>query len=516
MKTTRNLFNSALRNPAVIIVAFAVLVAAILRFWNLTNTMMFLGDQGRDALIVADIFRNKDLVFIGPVTSVGNMYLGPFYYYFMLPWLFLSYPSPVGPAYVVALLGVVTVALYYFLGKDLVGKRAAIITTILATFSWISIQYSRFSWNPNLAPLISLIALWSVWKSWKDSNPRYWVLATAMVALLLQLHYVTLLLLPPLGIIWLIQVYSARAKREKLIKLFSWSMISALVLLLSFIPLTLFDWKHDWLNAQALNNMFFGSDSFGKVQDPLIKRLTAIIFETHGRGMHVLFENWIGPHRTINTLLLVLSVLGSFLLLKFNRGKTDKKGLGLLVLTMGLSILGLSAYSSSVFDHYILFLVPVTLLLFGAFIDSLMKIPKVGMVVGLSAILLFIGLNINLYSYGNSGLNIDFIQKTTKFIPQIIDNNEPYGIVLLSASRDLYGMNYRYYLSTMDGYRPVSPENIGLAKKLIVINEEKIAEDPLSLPIYELVTFSENASLLQKYDLPHGPELYVLAKEQAE
>ena len=65
-------------------------VAIFLRFYNLKNTMMFQGDQGRDAMVVANIFKNLDPVFIGPVTSIGNMYLGPFYYYFMLPFLFLS------------------------------------------------------------------------------------------------------------------------------------------------------------------------------------------------------------------------------------------------------------------------------------------------------------------------------------------------------------------------------------------------------------------------------------------
>src|SRR5690606_24275698 len=81
-----------------------VVVGAGLRLYNLPHTAQFLGDQGRDALIVSRIFKEGDLVFIGPVTSVGNMYLGPLYYYFMLPFLWLSYPSPLGPAYGVAIL----------------------------------------------------------------------------------------------------------------------------------------------------------------------------------------------------------------------------------------------------------------------------------------------------------------------------------------------------------------------------------------------------------------------------
>lgn len=73
-----------------------VLVAAafFLRFYNLEDSQQFLGDQGRDAIVVSRMFVEKDPVFIGPITSVGDIYLGPLYYYFMLPFLWLSYPSP--------------------------------------------------------------------------------------------------------------------------------------------------------------------------------------------------------------------------------------------------------------------------------------------------------------------------------------------------------------------------------------------------------------------------------------
>ena len=94
-----------------------VAIAAFLRFYNLKDSLMFQGDQGRDALVVSQIFQELDPVFIGPVTSIGNMYLGPFYYYFMLPFLFLSYPSPMGPVYAVAGLGLVTVVLFFFIAR---------------------------------------------------------------------------------------------------------------------------------------------------------------------------------------------------------------------------------------------------------------------------------------------------------------------------------------------------------------------------------------------------------------
>ena len=78
------------------LVVLTVVAAAVLRFYNLEDSQQFLGDQGRDSMVVSRIFTERDPVFIGPVTSIGNMYLGPLYYYFMLPFLWLSYPSQWG------------------------------------------------------------------------------------------------------------------------------------------------------------------------------------------------------------------------------------------------------------------------------------------------------------------------------------------------------------------------------------------------------------------------------------
>ena len=54
-----------------------------------------------------------DPILVGPGTSIGNMYLGPLYYYMMAPALLFANFSPVGPAIQIALLGVLTVWLIW-------------------------------------------------------------------------------------------------------------------------------------------------------------------------------------------------------------------------------------------------------------------------------------------------------------------------------------------------------------------------------------------------------------------
>ena len=243
-----------------------IAIGSFLRLYNLPGTMMFLGDQGRDAIIVKRIFTDLDPVFIGPVTSVGNMYLGPLYYYFMLPWLRLTYPSPVGPAYAVAILGVITIFLMYNLGKKLVGSQAAIIGTAFFALSSTVINNTRFSWNPNPAPFASLCMIYFTYMAWKKS-PKYWVLVSLLFSVLIQLHYLTLLSAAGAGVIWIVNLFEVRKHKKKL-KNLAISTLAAFILFVgSLTPIILFDLKHDNLNAKGFAAMITGQDNFTQNDD---------------------------------------------------------------------------------------------------------------------------------------------------------------------------------------------------------------------------------------------------------
>src|SRR3989344_8901450 len=94
-----------------------LLGAGFFRLYKITDYMTFLGDEGRDVLAVRAIVLGQPLPLVGPGTSIGNMYLGPLYYYLIAPSLLLANFSPVGPAAFVAIIGVATVGLLWFLGR---------------------------------------------------------------------------------------------------------------------------------------------------------------------------------------------------------------------------------------------------------------------------------------------------------------------------------------------------------------------------------------------------------------
>jgi hypothetical protein len=94
-----------------------------------------------------------------------------------------------------------------------------------------------------------------------------------------------------------------------------------------------------------------------------------------------------------------------------------------------------------------------------------------------------------------------------------VTDGEPYSIVLLSESGDLYGMNYQYFLSTNKNKRPLAPERHHEADKLFIINEDKKSNTPQDLPIYEIVVF-ENKNPSEVYTLDDGMQITVLSKSR--
>ena len=145
-----------------IVLIFVILVGAFFRLYRISEYMTFLWDEGRDAIVVRRLLVNGDLIFVGPGTSVGNMYLGPLYYYLMAPALLLANFSPVGPAVQIAVFGVFTIFLVWFIAIEWFDKRVALFAAFLYAASPVVIIYSRHSWNPNIMPFFALLSILDV------------------------------------------------------------------------------------------------------------------------------------------------------------------------------------------------------------------------------------------------------------------------------------------------------------------------------------------------------------------
>ena len=502
-------------------VAVATVLGASYRLVSLRQTMQFLADQGRDAIIAYGIFHG-DFTLVGPSTSVGDMFLGPFYYYFMAPWLALAGNDPIGPTLAVAALGILTVPLLYWVGKQFVGTVPAVLATLLYATAPVAIEYTRFSWNPNPAPFVMLFLLYGTWKAWR-SSARWWLLVAVSWAVLIQLHYVALLSLAPAGIFWLADVYRTLRAHDvsRLRSLALWTVLSIGLVLLSWLPLVLFDFRFNHLISKGFTDFLDGDPT--KASIPLWEALAKIWREQHGRAMHVLFEVWGGKdwtvwYRQINSWLLVgYAIMAVSSLLRW--WKTEyRAGAVLILLTLSSSILGLAWYPGTVFHHYITYLLPAAYLLTGmVLVELARRFSWLGIFFSAGVLMYIFWLSVlpsTLLYLKPLGWDLDDYKSVSQIIAERVPADASYSLANLSEIRDYRGLSYRYFLLIGD-HPPAEFEVSGDAEYLVIVAENpKESDAVLSSPVYEVSQFPKGE--YEFIDVMDGPRLYFIQRAETQ
>lgn len=451
-----------------------VLLALILRLYRIDGYLTFLGDEGRDVRIVRDLLRGN-LVFIGPMTSIGNMYLGPLYYYLIAPALFLSGGSPVGPAVMVALLMTVTVYLTWRLARTWFGRFPALVAALLFAISPVAIIYSRSSWNPNPMPFFALLSVWAINEVWQKKKFIFLSLAAFSLAAALQMHYLGLLLVPTLGVFWLLTLRSTRSNPAAGANFIRHSLFAIGLFLIMMSPLLLFDLKHDFMNLNAFKAFFTDrqttinlnparSDRFGLIFDQVVSDMLL------GRV-------------TVYPLLVGLVLLIGFVLAI--RAAKNRHLHYLLATWLFFGFLGLAVYKQHVYAHYYGFMYPAIYLFAGISLSYFLtrRIPLCLFGVALLSWLVYLNVvNSPVRQEPNRQL-----ARTEAVVDLIIKESteKPFNFGLIAKQN--YDESYRYFLENKQ-VKMVRGEN-GLTDQLFVVCEDGDACQPEGNPAYQVAIF---------------------------
>lgn len=242
------------------------------RSYRLHDYAIFLGDQGRDAIIMKRLILGEKLTLIGPPTSIGNVFLGPFFYYLMAPWLLLSGFDPIGPVWGSLIVSTILILISFKYLSKIYPTKTLIIFGLLAFSSKELFESSRYSWNPNLLGYFGLITIIIAHFAKKKNSLKYFYILGVMLGLSSQLHYLAILLLPALMLYLFIG--TPIAKNEIINSLKSYLkklLIIGAGLTTALSPLALFDLKHDFINTKSFLNVF-SSNEFSS-QEPFLNTL---------------------------------------------------------------------------------------------------------------------------------------------------------------------------------------------------------------------------------------------------
>ncbi len=457
------------------VLVLILLVGAFMRLYKINEYMTFLGDEGRDAIIVRNLLVHADPILIGPGTSVGSMYLGPLYYYFMAPFLLLSNFSPIGPALGVAFLGIATIYLVYVTGRDWFNEKAGLIASLLFAISPTVIVYSRSSWNPNIMPFFALLAVYSIWRVWSKKQYK-WLLVTAIsFAFVIQSHYLGVLLAPILFIYWLLSRTPIR-----------YTILS--ILLFSFLmsPILAFDIRHDWLNSKALYKFVTVREETVSIKPWTAIPKTYPIYEQINNSLLVAKNVNVG--RVVSFLILMLIL---WIVVKNKKSVIQNKNLFILLAWYISGLIGFGLYKQNVYDHYFGFLFAVPFLLVGVILSERLLTGRKTLNVIVAGIIIYL-VFINIKASPLKQTPNNQMRRAENVANEIIkrSNNEKFNLAVI-ADRN-YEDGYQYFLEKENAKIVEIDAQIteSVTNQLFVVCEnEKTKCNPTNSPKAEVANF---------------------------
>jgi len=446
----RRIINILANNWLLIII---LLVGVFLRFYRLNDFAMFLSDQGRDAIIIKRILTGEHFPAIGAPTSVGQVYLGPFYYYFIAPWLFFFNFQPVGLAYGVAFFSSLFLLINFIVVKKIINEKTAYLSTFFLTLSSTLVDFSRFSWNPNLLPLFSFLTAYFTIESFRTKKWYFFALTGAFLSFSIQLHYLALILCLPIALIYLFDfIKEIKKHNNEIVKQF----VNYLLTFFSFVfftfPLIIYDLRHNFLNSKNFIKLFESSKSFTTSK---LDNLLNTFISLNKFSLNISLNFWQA------ILLLIIIVLSGLIIL--SRSKSQIK---IFVIFFFTSFLGISLYSGPKFAHYLGFIYPFYYLLIGYFLSEISN-DSLGKTIIVVFIIMFALLNFQKFSFINSvaANQIGHTEIVSNFLAEKI-NHQPFNIATwpVEFSED----SYLYFLE-LKGLRPADRQKIEITNQMFVL-----------------------------------------------
>lgn len=494
------------KNKEIIFVVLLLILAAFLRLYRIADYMTFLGDEGRDALVVYKILHGQ-FTLLGPTSSVGGFFLGPIYYYFSTPFLWLFNYNPVGTAVMVALFGTATVWLLYKITKEFFGFTAASITSVLYAISPLVLSYSRSSWNPNLMPFFTLLTMYMLYKALQKNNMWLLLFSGFLFGISMQLHYVEVFIGAIIALyIFLINFLKRSDNKNSWINFLTNISKEYLLFFFGFIgglaPFWAFEVRHGFPNTQSIVKFIFSSGYTGGSEN-LIPKLLDLSFRVFARlltnyppadqiaaNLHANIGIW-----TFLTAVLGIASIGIFLLhIAESFKKRDRKFFQLILLFtwffLGIFIFGF--YKKSIYDYYFAFMFPLPFIFVG---NAFLFLIKKNIFIKCIAIIAFIALlvvNIRALPFWFPA-NRQLAQAETiaRFVYEKAEG-KPFNFALITGGNSDHA--YRYFFKLW-GNDPVviqnpqlDPERKTVTEQLLVVCEN-LPCSPQGVSLWEIAGY---------------------------
>lgn len=456
------MFDVKQKKAYLFLLGLIIIISIFFRTYQIVERFGFDHDNDLSSWIVKDIVANKHFRLIGQLTSAPGIFIGPIFYYLLVPFFLLFNMDPVGSVIPVTIIGLLTTLSYYFVFSRLFTQVVGLISAFLQATLLSSVIFDR-----RIAPNTPA-NLWSVWYFYtilRISQGDFSVLPLLgiLIGLIWHIHIALAPSLIAIPIAFFV------SKKLPKIKQIAFCLIAFLV---TSTPLFLFEARHGFSQTGSFIQNFTINHGGEKGLPKLL-----LVLDMISKNINTLFLSPQSLPPILNHLfLLILILLGAVLVIK----KVIPAKITAPLSAWLIGIIVFFTLSSSLISEYyfysieIIFIFIVSLTLY-----SLLKFSKATAaltIILLSTILIknvfhFVTIDIYHKGYVERKAVVDFIAQDAR------SKNYPcVGVSYVAAIGENVGFRYFFYLKNLHLVHPslkVPVYNIAIPDELAVDPKDK-------------------------------------------
>jgi 4-amino-4-deoxy-L-arabinose transferase-like glycosyltransferase len=258
-----------------------LLIGLFFRVWKLESFYIFEHDQDLYSWIVKDIWVEHHLRTIGQVTSIEGVFVGPLFYYLLVPFYVIGGMNPVAATWFATLIGLLTIYSVFFVFKKNFSTGVGLFGAAIYATSLGPVFFDRW-----VVPT-QLTMIWCVWLLYTafalaQGKKHALILVAILVGTIWHIHIALLPLLPLLFFAFLLN----KQNYKNLIKIKTFVTCLGIFLVLT-LPFWIFEYKHNFLQTKSLlfnsgggGEILMGLKRWLKIMDALQKVLTTAVFDS--------------------------------------------------------------------------------------------------------------------------------------------------------------------------------------------------------------------------------------------
>lgn len=268
-----------------------LLLGSLLRLYRLRDMAHYDFDQEYVTSFVLDVVTVYPLKFVGQGLSVQGLFMGPFYFYFLVPFYLLFNLDPLGGAVGSVVLGLLIIAGYYWVAKELWSEKAGLIAAFIRAIGFYAISADWAMVPSYTSDLLILVTWWLLFKLWAGKSVYLPILffVFGFYTSFHPIQFPFILVFFILLVVWKLR-FSAR----------EW-LLSLVAFLAAVSPLLLFEYWRKWSMVKVILSAVSGDSNAEKASPEGLVKISRYVIE-HWAVLWQLPTSW---HMLSLTLLVV-------------------------------------------------------------------------------------------------------------------------------------------------------------------------------------------------------------------